>query len=74
MDLPWRKLEVTTGSWQKVLGGEGAHGMIVMNSRAAERQTDHALTDAVRGGGYSLTSGNPRFSCGPILTKLNVCQ
>ena len=63
MDLPWDKLDAVTWSWQKVMGGEAAHGMLVLSPRAVERIKTHTPPWPVPKL-FRLTKGERQFNEG----------
>lgn len=67
MDMPWDKLDVTTWSWQKVLGSEAGHGMIALSPRAVERLENYIPNRAVPKL-FRLTA-NGKLSNGPFIGK-----
>jgi len=58
--IDWDKLDATTWSWQKAMGGEAAHGMLVLSPRAVERIEHHRDDHPVPHEGHGVSVRHPQ--------------
>ncbi len=73
LDLPWKKLDVTTFSWQKAMGGEAQHGILILSPRAVERlRSAHPAWPVPKLFHLDLPEGECR-DMGPVNTPSLLC-